>query len=229
MIDGPIGVRQQEQRFTKRRFVEAAAHPTRAGISRYRCRNLEQERAALTREGAVHMAPRESLENAKRDGTSHQRRQRARRATPRPVYSVDQCPRPAAAGLAEGEIGIGAAPNEPRQREHFVKADPLASTNGVAIASNLQEDGFAQSEAFVAQLMHKVGIELSRRRVDGFDCLEEGERQPRVDRATGKRERGFKRRSGAGEPAVSGEGHNEAKLTCSRSRLQAERGAFARR
>lgn len=167
------------------------------------------------------MTPRQSAQHTQRDGAGQQRRQCTRRATTRTAHAIDQCPSPATTSLTKCEVGVGTATNQTGQGEYFIKGDPLPRTDGVSVTANLQEYRFTQPQPLVAQFVHKVGVELGGRCIDRLDRLQQREWQSGIDRAPGEGELDFGGGCGTGEPAVCGQRHAKAKLTCSGSRLQA--------
>ncbi len=167
------------------------------------------------------MTAGEPSQHAECDRSSEHRWQRTRRATPRTTHAIDERTGPAASRFPKREVGIGTSTNEPRQCQHLVERDTLAGSNGLGITADLQQYRFAQTQPLVAQLVHKVGIEFGGGCVDRLDRLKQGEWQSGIDRAPGKGELDFGSGCGAGEPAVCGQRHAKAKLTCSGSPLQA--------
>ena len=72
------------------------------------------------------------------------------------------------------------------EREHFTERHALLTFYSVAVAPYVLRHGLAEPKTLVAQLVHQFGVELSVRRVNAFDRLEQRQWQTRVERTSGE-------------------------------------------
>src|SRR4051812_15952732 len=77
-------------------------------------------------------------------------------------------------GAHENHLAVCPAPNETRDAARFVDGDRLIALHRVLVASDLGDDGVAQSETLVAMLLHVFDVDVvSFRNVDGANGFEE--------------------------------------------------------
>ena len=85
------------------------------------------------------------------------------------------------AALAEYVLCVGPAADELRERDGFVERRALLAAHGLGVALDLREDGVAQAEALVAQLVHELRLVLAAGRINRTHRFEQAERKEWVD------------------------------------------------
>jgi uncharacterized protein (TIGR00297 family) len=180
MVDRSDAADEEPQQLSEHRLVVGAADAPRGRVERYRPRYLEQHVAADPPHRAVRVAGRDAPRPAQRERSGDQRRQQPKEFSAERIDGFVGFARQVTAGRAKYRFGVRAAAYEFGERDGLVLRGAVPFSDRFRVAFYLEIDGVAKTEAFVPELVHEFGFEISGS-IHITHGLEQTERKERVD------------------------------------------------